>query len=190
MFAKISTFAKVVNIKYINMHFSTLFNYCPRCGSGSFVNNNVKSKRCESCNFVMYVNASAAVAAFIINTNNELLVCKRAKDPEKGTFDLPGGFVDDNETAEQAVIREIKEELNADVIESAYVFSLPNLYEYSGWTLPTLDLFFVCKLKNYAALKAGDDVESCFFIPIDQINPSQFGLKSIRKGVELFKNQF
>ena len=138
----------------------------------------------------MYINASAAVAAFIVNAKGELLVCKRAKDPEKGTFDLPGGFVDDNETAEQAIIREIKEELDADVIESSYLFSLPNLYEYSGWTIPTLDLFFVCKLKDYSELKAGDDVESCFFVPVNQINPMQFGLKSIKKGVELFKNQF
>lgn len=172
------------------MHFSSLFQYCPQCGSKSFVNNNEKSKRCESCNFVMYINASAAVAAFIVNAKGELLVCKRAKDPEKGTFDLPGGFVDDNETAEQAIIREIKEELDADVIESSYLFSLPNLYEYSGWTIPTLDLFFVCKLKDYSELKAGDDVESCFFVPVNQINPMQFGLKSIKKGVELFKNQF
>ena len=129
------------------MHFSKLFQYCPKCGSQLFVQNNEKSKRCENCDFVMYVNASAAVAAFIVNEQNELLVCRRAKDPAKGTLDLPGGFVDDNETAEQAVVREVNEELNVSVVASEYLFSLPNKYEYSGWTIPTLDLFFLCKIK-------------------------------------------
>jgi len=171
------------------MHFSSLFQYCPKCGSHSFVNKNEKSKRCESCNFVMYVNPSAAVAVFIVNEKGDLLVCKRGKEPAKGTCDLPGGFIDDNETAEEAVKREIKEELNAEVIESKYLFSLPNLYEYSSWTLPTLDMFFACKLSNYTNIKAGDDVESCFFIPIDKLNAADFGLESIKKGVELFCTQ-
>jgi NADH pyrophosphatase NudC (nudix superfamily) len=97
------------------MHFSTLFTFCPVCGSNQFTQNNIKSKHCEACGFVFYVNASAAVAAFILNEAGELLVCTRAKEPAKGTWDLAGGFVDENETAEQAICREIKEELNADV---------------------------------------------------------------------------
>ena len=63
------------------MHFSKLFQYCPKCGSQLFVQNNEKSKHCQSCDFVMYVNASAAVAAFIVNEQNELLVCRWAKEP-------------------------------------------------------------------------------------------------------------
>ena len=48
---------------------------------------------------------------------------------------------------EQAVVREVNEELNVSVVASEYLFSLPNKYEYSGWTIPTLDLFFLCKVK-------------------------------------------
>jgi ADP-ribose pyrophosphatase YjhB (NUDIX family) len=171
------------------MHFSTLFAYCPTCGSSSFVENNIKSKRCSSCGFVLYVNASAAVAAFILNKRGELLVCKRAKEPEKGTYDLPGGFVDENETAEEAVRREIAEELHAEVVSSEYLFSLPNEYEYSGLTVPTLDLFFKCKLKDLNRLKPSDDVESCFFVSPNELKPELFGLKSIRKGVQMFLEQ-
>lgn len=168
------------------MHFSELFTHCPACGSALFIQNNVKSKRCQDCGFVYYVNPSAAVAGFILNEAGELLVCRRGKEPEKGTWDLPGGFVDDNESAEEAIKREILEELQAKVTSVEYLFSLPNLYEYGGMTIPTLDLFFVCRLEDTTDLHASDDVEACFFVPLNEINPELFGLKSIKKGVGMF----
>lgn len=168
------------------MQFSILFTHCPVCGSGNFVQNNEKSKRCESCEFVLYVNASAAVAAFIVNESGDLLVCRRGKEPEKGTLDLPGGFVDENESAEEALRREINEELHANVLEANYLFSLPNQYEYSGLTVPTLDMFFFCKLDDTHNLQPSDDVEDCFFVPLNELNPEIFGLKSIKKAVALF----
>jgi NAD+ diphosphatase len=168
------------------MHFSKLFTHCPACGSDKFAQNNEKSKRCESCGFVFYINPSAAVAAFIINEAGDLLVCKRGKEPEKGTWDLPGGFVDGNETGEEAMIREIKEELQAKVIDYKYIFSLPNLYEYSGMTIPTLDMFFTCKIADNSLLTASDDVADCFFVSLKDVKTEHFGLKSIQKGVGMF----
>jgi NAD+ diphosphatase len=168
------------------MQFSVLFTHCPVCGSTEFIQNNEKSMRCESCDFVFYLNPSAAVAAFIENENGDLLVCKRGEEPEKGTFDLPGGFIDGNETAEEAIRREISEELNAKVVESHYLFSLPNQYEYSGLTIPRLDLFFVCKLENLVNLMPADDVEECFFVSKNELKPELFGLISIKEAVEIF----
>lgn len=165
------------------MHFSAMFQYCPVCGSASFTINNEKSKHCTSCHFTLYVNPSSAVAAFIENEKGELLVCRRAKEPSKGTLDLPGGFVDAAETAEEAVAREIAEELNATVTESHYIFSLPNEYEYSGLTIPTLDMFYSCRLHQTDKLTPADDVEECFFIPKEAIRPEEFGLNSVRKAV-------
>lgn len=169
------------------MYFSELFTHCPACGSALFVENNIKSKHCEACGFVFYMNASAAVAAFILNDKGELLVCKRAKEPVKGTLDLPGGFVDGDETAEAAIIREIEEELKAKVVEAKYLFSLPNQYKYSGLIIPTLDLFFACKLAENSQLVPSDDVAECFYIPIDELQPEQFGLMSIRKAITNLK---
>ena len=86
------------------------FLYCPKCGAKAFVERNEKAKQCESCGFVYYFNPSAAVACFIRNAQNELLLVRRGKEPAKGTLDLPGGFVDMHESAEEAACREVKEE--------------------------------------------------------------------------------
>lgn len=168
------------------MHFQSLYKYCPACGSSSFENQSEKSKKCRQCGFVFYMNTAAAVATFIFNEKGELLVCRRGKEPAKGTLDLPGGFVDGNENAEEALARELKEELGADLIETKYLFSLPNEYEYSGLTIPTLDLFFETQLVSTSDLKAADDVEEAFFVPLKDVNPDLFGLKSIKKAVALF----
>ena len=77
------------------------FRYCPICGSQQFKVNSSKSKKCEKCGFELFMNASSAVAAFITNSKGELLVERRKLEPAKGTLDLPGGFVDPQETAEE-----------------------------------------------------------------------------------------
>lgn len=162
------------------------FHYCPKCGSSHFNINNEKSKKCADCGFVYYFNSCAATVAFILNENNELLVCRRAKEPAKGTLDMTGGFIDMHETGEEGVAREVKEETGLAVTEAKYLFSLPNLYEYSGFTVHTLDMFFLCKVKDTSILDAKDDVADSFFMPLDKINPEEFGLGSIRKGVKRF----
>lgn len=173
-------------MKTITTHPLEQFHYCPKCGSSHFHINNEKSKKCADCGFVYYFNSSAATVAFILNERNELLVCRRAKEPAKGTLDMTGGFIDMYETGEEGVAREVKEETGLTVTEAKYLFSLPNLYEYSGFTVHTLDMFFLCKVKDTSNPEAKDDVADSFFMPLDKINPEEFGLDSIREGVKRF----
>ncbi|MDH6307977.1 NAD+ diphosphatase [Dysgonomonas sp. PFB1-18] len=163
------------------MHPLSQFKYCPKCGSNRFVENNIKSKRCENCGFVYYFNSCSSTVAIIVNENNELLVATRAHEPVKGTLDLPGGFVDMHETGEEAVIREVKEETNLNVTETEYLFSIPNIYVYSGFEVHTLDLVYRCKVESTATLKAEDDVANLQFIKIPELNPDLFGLLSVKE---------
>ena len=108
------------------MHPLDKFKYCPVCGADNFTENDDKSKKCHKCGFRYYLNAVSAVAGFIVDDNNRLLLCRRAKEPLKGTLDLPGGFVDIGETAEDAIRREVKEELNLHTDSIRFLFSIPN----------------------------------------------------------------
>ncbi|MFR0676105.1 NUDIX domain-containing protein [Dysgonomonas mossii] len=169
------------------MHPLHQFKFCPKCGSSHFVENNIKSKRCETCGFVYYFNPSSSTIAIIINSNDELLVATRAHDPAKGTFDLPGGFVDMNETGEEAVIREVKEETGLHVSQAKYMFSIPNTYVYSGFEVHTLDLVYLCKVDDMRNMQAEDDVASLQFIKISELNPDLFGLRSVKEVIQEIK---
>lgn len=168
------------------MHPLAQFRFCPVCGSAHFESSSPKSNRCGDCGFEYFLNPSAATAAFIVDPQGRLLVLTRRKSPAQGTLDLPGGFVDIGETAEQAIVREIAEETGLRADTATYLFSLPNSYRYSGFEVPTLDSFFCCHVADTTHAHAMDDAADCHWLPLDAIDPARFGLDSIRKGVERF----
>lgn len=170
----------------MEQHPLSLFSYCPKCGSPRFEVHNAKSKQCADCGFVYYFNPSSATVALIMNERGELLVCRRAKEPARGTLDLPGGFIDMNETGEEGVAREVREETGLEVTHAEYLFSLPNLYLYSGFLVHTLDMFYRCTVTDTAHYRAMDDAADLFFLPLDAVRPEEFGLGSIREGLRRF----
>ena len=147
---------------------------------------NPKAKQCQACGFVYYFNPSSAVACFIRNARGELLLVRRGKEPAKGTLDLPGGFVDMFETGEEAARREVREETGLIIPDCHYLFSLPNLYLYSGFEVHTLDMFYECKVDNFEHAHAEDDAADIVILPPERISPEAFGLRSVRKGVSLY----
>lgn len=167
-----------------------LFRYCPKCGSMRFVENDFKSKRCEDCGFVYYFNPLAATVAIITNGRGEMLVATRSKEPAKGTFDLPGGFCDSYETAEEGVAREVLEETGLKVTGTRYLFTIPNVYRYSGMELHTMDMFFKCSVEECDATAADDDVADLQWIKIEELDSSKFGLRSISESVGRFKEMY
>ncbi len=175
--------------KIQTMHPLEQFKYCPRCGTVGFGERDVKAKHCDACGFTYYFNPSAATVALIVNDRGELLVCRRAKEPAKGTLDLPGGFIDMGETGEEGVAREVKEETALEVTKTEFLFSLPNLYEYAGFTVHTLDMFYRCEVSDLAPLTAMDDVADTLWVPLHQVNPTLFGLTSIRAGLQRFLSE-
>lgn len=55
------------------------------------------------------------VGAVILNNRNEILLLLRMKEPEQGYWTIPGGTVEMFESIEDAIIREVKEEVNLEV---------------------------------------------------------------------------
>ena len=164
---------------------SSNFTWCPRCGQAALAADTPKSFRCGACGFGFFLNTAAAVAA-LITEGDRLLVTERRHDPAKGTWDLPGGFIDPGESVEAGLRREIREELNLEIVSADYCFSAPNHYEFEGVQYATVDLAFRCKVADIHRLRAGDDVAACRLVPFADIAVEKFGLGSIRRIVARF----
>ncbi len=118
------------------------FNLCPECGSQKIEYRKNKQWFCPDCGFDLYNNVASAVGAIISDKENNVLFEIRAKEPRKGFLALPGGFTDQDETAEQAVVRECQEEIGVSPESVKYLCSFPNDYQYKGIAYKTCDLFF------------------------------------------------
>jgi mutator protein MutT len=110
------------------------------------------------------------VAVLLFNTKGELLLTRRAFEPYKGMLDLPGGFIDPMESGEQAVVREIREELGITVHSLQYFGTYPNEYVFSGFSVFTLDLAYLAKTDNLNEMKPMDDVASFEFYKPENVD--------------------
>lgn len=117
--------------------------YCPKCGKDQLIWDEIKKWSCINCNYSYYHNCASAVAV-VLKYQNQILFTRRNQNPKWGKLDLPGGFVDANESAEDACKRELIEELGwaLDCKKLRYKASFPNDYLYNEISYQTLDLFF------------------------------------------------
>lgn len=167
-------------------HPFNVFRYCPKCSSPRFEISGNRSLRCPDCGLHYFINSTAAVAALVGDENDNLLLTTRGVEPHIGKLDLPGGFIDPGETAEEAVVRELYEELGLKVKKMIYAGSSTNEYVYAGLSVFTLDLAFGVIPESVAGLKAMDDILGYRFYSYDEIDFEQIPAPSIRK----FVNQF
>ncbi|MDP4210216.1 MAG: NUDIX domain-containing protein [Bacteroidota bacterium] len=173
-------------------HPSHILNYCPRCGTKNFTFDEEKSFTCPNCTFMFYINAATAVAAILVAPDGRIVLTRRKFEPRAGTFDLPGGFVDPMESAEDAVKREVLEELGIEVNEFRFLASYPNEYVFRGISYFTCDLAFICPVADLSALKPADDVSEAILIEPNEIDLETISFPSIvfllHKYIKTLKN--
>jgi len=165
--------------KISETHPSRIFSYCPRCGHQGFQFDSVKKFTCPTCQFNFYINASAAVAVILEASDGRIVLAKRKFEPRAGFYDLPGGFVDTMERAEDAVKREVFEELGVEVNGAKFIASFPNEYVFKGISYFTIDMAFVCRIADLSALQPADDVAEALIIHPNDIDFDNISFPSI-----------
>ncbi|MEM8733646.1 MAG: NUDIX domain-containing protein, partial [Planctomycetota bacterium] len=80
-------------------HVSQVYEFCPRCAKPASNPGQVPFQ-CVECGFTNYFGPVTAVGGIVVNEKGEMLFIRRARDPGKGKWGLPGGFVDAGETGE------------------------------------------------------------------------------------------
>ncbi len=99
-------------------------------------------------------------------------------------LDFPGGFIEFDETAEQALAREVEEELNIKISSATYLTSVPNDYIYADVLYKTTDLYFICGVEDISNLKAMDDVAGFRLALPEEIDPQCLAFESGKKALQ------
>jgi len=163
--------------------------FCPKCSSPQFDISGERSLKCRACGFHLYINASAAVAALVTDGNGKLMMVARGVEPNYGKLDLPGGFVDHMESVEDALKRELFEELGMKVKSLKYISSAPNEYIFSGFSVFTVDMAFEVIPETIENLKPMDDILEYRFYTENEFNYDDVPAPSIKKFVIDFFNK-
>ncbi len=89
------------------------FKFCPRCGAPLKLEDlhiaNQPQLVCDACEFIFYLDPKVAVSAVVMHENRVLLL-KRAEEPARGKWGLPGGYVSRGEQVFAAIANEVLEE--------------------------------------------------------------------------------
>ena len=122
--------------------------FCSECGKTVVhripEGDNLPRFICDHCDIIHYQNPKLVVGCLPV-WNEQILLCKRAIAPSYGLWTLPAGFMENQESLEEAALRESREEANANLdIHNIYsVISLPHINQiYVLYRAKLLDLDF------------------------------------------------
>lgn len=170
----------------MDTHPLKVLNYCPKCGSAEFNKSGERSLKCAACGFHFFINSSAAVAALVTDDAGKLMLVTRGVEPNYGKLDLPGGFIDPMESAEDAVKRELNEELGLKVKLLKYLGSASNEYVFSAYTVFTLDMAFLVTAESVENLNPMDDILDYKFYSEEELDYDDIPAPSIKGFVKKY----
>lgn len=109
------------------------------------------------------------VGAIIMN-RNKMLIVKRANEPAKGLWSVPGGVVELGEQLHEALKREVKEETGLEVDIERLVDAVDNIVfnEEGRIQYHYVLLDYLCRPRG-GALKAADDVHDIQWVPLEAL---------------------
>lgn len=166
-----------------------VFEFCPSCGECANETGG-NPFRCAECEFTFYFGPTVAVGAIVADASGKVLLIRRARDPGKGKFGMPGGFVDAGETGEKAVAREMLEEVRLTPTSTEYLATFPNTYDFQGIVTAVLDIFYVCKVEDFGSLRLEPtEVTGYEFSELGPDHLSNMAFESNRMALELYRER-
>jgi ADP-ribose pyrophosphatase YjhB (NUDIX family) len=160
-------------------------NFCRRCGKSlAHVHDHVY--KCSN-GHAIYANQSPAAGVFLVSPDHQnVLLTTRGIEPGKGSLGIPGGFLDADESAEVAVVREVHEEIGLepeDYGTLTYITSQHDTYEYGGEGLTVITMLFWATIKSERHLKPADEVEAANWYSLATIDLGQIHAHDVRTGL-------
>jgi NAD+ diphosphatase len=154
----------------------SLYNYCTRCGSDKITLENAVMYLCGNCGLEVYLNPKPTTGIIFYN-GNKVLIAQRARNPDAGYWELPGGFMENGETLEECTQREVMEELGIKSKKPKYFCSVYSpKYVYKDENYPNISaiMFESITVEQFNQIKPADDVSNVKLITREEIKDLKF----------------
>ncbi len=141
--------------------------YCPSCRAPleTQIINDLPRRVCPECGFTYWNNPLPVASAAVIDARGYILLARRAVEPRKGYWNLPGGFFEWGESAEAATRREVREETGLEIEITGYLTSYGAGHSQDPWRSVSYIFYYARPIGG--VLSAGDDADDVRFFPPD-----------------------
>ncbi len=135
-------------------------NFCSRCGNPVEERVPPDDNRprfvCLSCGTIHYINPKIVVCCIPFH-EDRVLLCRRAIEPRRGLWTVPGGFMENGERIEEGALRETREEANAraEILYLQTVYSIPDINQ--------VHMIFVARLLDLDFAPGSESLETRLF---------------------------
>ncbi len=139
--------------------------YCPRCSSEMETRTILDHARrvCPQCGYIYWNNPLPVAGALVIDERGRALLALRNEEPAKDSWNIPAGFMERGESAEEAARREVQEETGLQIELTGYLGSFGGARPQWPW-YSVVFVFYYARAVG-GVLQAGDDAAEVAFFP-------------------------
>lgn len=157
-----------------------LYQFCPRCAH-ALEDRPFEGKvrrTCPACGFIYFPDPKVAVVA-LIEANARVLLIRRAINPGRGLWALPGGYMDAGELPDAALRREVREEAGIEITVGALLEIFP-MVAGDGRSPGIVLAFHAYPLDPIAKPLARDDADAAAWFSVTEM-PSALAFDSTQR---------
>ena len=140
--------------------------YCPRCATELELRPSggpdPDRPTCPNCGWVHYDNPTPTVQAWI-ERDGEYLALRRAGEPLKGEWNMPGGFVESGESGPEAIAREVLEETGLEIEPGQVIGIFSSQYGEGEDAKAIFDVAYRCRVVGGEMSVSDESLEAGWF---------------------------
>ncbi len=158
-------------------------NFCPRCGHAlerREVEDHHVRPVCPACGWIVYLNPPIAAGVIVERADGKIALVLRGENPGRGLWGLPAGFMEMDETVEQAARRECFEETGLQV-ELGELWGVWSYYHEPKQTGGVLVLY-AARVIGGEPRSGSDSVEVKFFAP-EEVDDATLAFRTHREAI-------
>lgn len=136
-----------------------------------------------------YPHPAVTADCIVFTSDDQVLLIQRRNEPCKGQWAFPGGFMEIDETAEAAAIRELQE-------ETGIILEETDIFQVGAYTTVDRDpreriitIAYMAEIDKPVAVKGTDDAVCAKWFPLDALPPLAFDHEEILTDARLIRSE-